>query len=307
MSKIAIAVHGGADRINQFLRDNIQPSEDGMKMALERGYAVLKKGGSSLDAVEEAVKELEDNPYFNAGRGSALNCAGEVEMDASIMDGKKLMAGAVSMVRSVKNPITLARQVMTKTRHVFLSGYGALELARNCNIALEPDSYFITDHQNQELLRLSKHENMQKIMKKRLLGTVGAVALDKEGNLAAATSTGGTSNCLPGRIGDSCVIGAGCYANNATCAMSGTGDGEVLITNVIGHTIAMMMELKGMSIQEACDHVIHDRNIETQGDIGVISVDRNGDFGICFNSQAMRRGWIDTEGKMHLKIFGQCE
>lgn len=244
MKKIAIAVHGGAGESSQFLKKHRTENEEGLSAAALLGYEVLSKGGSALDAVEEAVKSLEDNPYFNAGKGSTLNCKGEVEMDASIMNGKNLKAGAVSMVRNVKNPIVLARIIMNKTRHVFLSGYGALEIANAEKICVEPDVYFFTEHQYKEFDKLNKHETLQDILDKKGMGTVGAVALDKKGNLAAGTSTGGTSNSLPGRIGDSCVIGAGCYANNQTCAMSGTGEGETLIKGVIGHTISMWMELK---------------------------------------------------------------
>lgn len=302
MKKIAIAVHGGAGDPSSFLQDHIKENEEGLAEATEAAYDILNKNGSALDAVEAAVKILEDNPFFNAGKGSALNCAGEVEMDASIMDGNTLMAGAVSMVRSVKNPIVLARIIMHKTRHVFLSGYGALALAQNEGIYLEPDSYFITEHQQEEFQRLSKHETVQEIMEKKIYGTVGAVALDKEGNIASATSTGGTSNCLPGRIGDSCIIGGGCYANNLTCAVSGTGEGEYLIRGVVAHTIAMMVEFN-MPLQEACEHVIHHRNGHHKGHIGVISVNKKGNVGISFNTQAMKRAWKSTDEALQVKIF----
>lgn len=303
MKKIAIAVHGGVGWNIPFIKKHRKEYEEGLKDALLAGYKVLKRGGSSLSAVEASVIKLEDNYLFNAGRGSSLNCIGEVEMDASIMDGKALKAGAVSMVRSVKNPVVLARYIMAKTKHVLLSGYGALELAKSNEITLEADSYFVTDHQYQDFLKKSNRKKIQKILRQRLSGTVGAVALDKRGNLAAATSTGGTSNCLPGRIGDSCVIGAGCYANNKSCAVSGTGDGEVLITNVIAHTIAMLIELKNISLQEACDYVIHTRNHSTKGDIGVISLDTNGNIGIAFNSKIMKRAWMTSDGDMEIKVF----
>lgn len=302
MKKIAIAIHGGAGHPTHYTMDHIKENEEGLACAAEKGYDILKKGGSSLDAVEEAVKVLEDNPHFNAGKGSCLNCRGEVEMDASIMDGKTLKAGAVSMVRYVKNPIVLARAVMHKTHHVFLSGYGALEIAQNENIYLEADSYFITEHQYAAFKEANNHENLQQILEKKILGTVGAVALDMKGNVAAATSTGGTSNCLPGRIGDSCVIGAGCYANNESCAVSGTGEGEYLITGVVAHTIALMVENK-MPLQEACDHVLHLRNKKVKQDIGVISINRAGDIGIAFNTSAMKRAWIGLDKKLHVQIF----
>ena len=302
MSKFAIAVHGGASGSSPFIRKNAKGIEEGLKEATVAGNHILKKGGSALDAVETAVQLLEDNPLFNAGRGSALNCRGEVEMDASIMNGKNLKAGAVSMVRCVKNPISLARLVMNKTQHVFLSGYGALEIAENEGIDLEPESYFITEHQQSVFEQFSKRETMKDIMKKRIHGTVGAVALDKRGNLVAGTSTGGTSNCLPGRIGDSCIIGAGCYANNQTCAVSGTGDGEYLIRGVIGHTISMMMEFN-MSLQEACDYVLHKRNEHVGGDIGVISVSRFGDVAMAFNTSVMKRAWMGSDYDLQVRVF----
>ncbi|MDP3560143.1 MAG: isoaspartyl peptidase/L-asparaginase [Legionellaceae bacterium] len=303
MHKIAIAVHGGAGENTPFLKEHVADNSEGLAAAVQKGYQILKKGGSSLDAVEAAVQCLEDNPFFNAGRGSALNCNGEVEMDASIMDGQYLKAGAVSMIRRVKNPITLARLVMERTRHVLLSGYGAMELAKNAGISLEPDSYFITEHQYDAFKIANESETKQQIYEKKMHGTAGAVALDNSGNLAAATSTGGTKNCLPGRVGDSCIIGAGCYANNKTCAVSGTGDGEYLITGVIAHTISMMMEYNKMSLQEACDYVLHTRNKGIQAAIGVISVDHQGKIGLAFNNDVMNRAWIGLDGKMHVKIY----
>lgn len=289
-------------RIILFCHDHQKEFEHGMAQAVEIGYSVLDKGGSALDAVEQAVAVLEDNPLFNAGKGSALNCRGEVEMDASIMSGTDLQAGAVSMVRTVKNPIRLARLVMEETRHVFLSGYGALELAEKYGMEIEPDSYFITPHQYEMYQKLNKIESMEEIQRKKMKGTVGAVALDLQGNLAAATSTGGISNCLPGRIGDSCVIGAGCYANNSTCAVSGTGEGEYLIRGVVGHTISMMMEFD-MPLQKACDYVIHERNQRLNGEVGVIALNKNGDFGISFNTEIMKRAWKSSSQEVQIKLF----
>jgi L-asparaginase / beta-aspartyl-peptidase len=302
MKKIAIAVHGGAGNFSPYIKKNFKENEEGLAEAVDAGYKILNHGGSALDAVEMAVKILEDNPLFNAGRGSALNCKGEVEMDASIMNGKNLKAGAVSMVRSVKNPISLARIIMNKTKHVLLSGYGALEVAKNSGIYLETDSYFITEHQQEQFKKFSKHDTVQQILEKKIYGTVGAVALDKKGNLAAATSTGGTSNCLPGRIGDSCIIGAGCYANNATCAVSGTGEGEYLIRGVVAHTISIMVELN-MSLQEACEHVIHTRNKHHKGHIGVISVNPLGEVGVSYNTKIMKRAWKSSDEELQVKIY----
>ncbi|HET9843827.1 MAG TPA: isoaspartyl peptidase/L-asparaginase, partial [Gammaproteobacteria bacterium] len=224
------------------------------------------------------------------------------EMDASIMDGRTLDAGAVSMIRTVKNPVVLSRIIMTKTKHVMFSGYGALELAKRREVILEPESYFITDHQFDAFKKLAKPEEIQKAIEKKTHGTVGAVALDKKGNLAAATSTGGTSHALPGRIGDSCIIGGGCYANNNTCAVSGTGQGEFLITGVVAHTISMLIELKRMPLQKACDEVIHERN-KKQGEMGVIAVDKKGNVSFSFNTKIMRRGCIDAQGNLFVSIY----
>lgn len=302
MHKIAIAVHGGASEDSAFLQQHQKECEHGLAHAVEKGYAVLEKKGSALDAVGEAVRILEDNSLFNAGKGSALNCRGEIEMNASIMEGKNLQAGAVSLVHTVKNPIILARIIMEKTPHVFLSGHGALEIAQKYALEIEPESYFVTQHQYEEYTRLHQIETRDDIQNKKMKGTVGAVALDSEGNLVAGTSTGGISNCLPGRIGDSCIIGAGCYANNNTCAVSGTGEGEYLIREVVAHTISMMIEA-GMGIQEACDYVIHERNKLLKGEMGVISLNRQGDFGVSFNTELMKRAWKSSSQELQVRIF----
>lgn len=303
MKNISIAVHGGAGEDSDFIHWNHLGYKSGLVEAINTGYNILKHGGSALDAVENAVRLLEDNPLFNSARGSALNNRGEVEMDASIMDGRKNDAGAVSIVRNVKNPVTLARFIMENTPHVFLSGHGALEIARENNLELEVDSYFVTEHQVNELIKSRKEDDYNSILRNRNNGTVGAVALDKAGDIAAATSTGGICNSLSGRVGDSCVIGGGCYAKNSSCAVSGTGDGELLIVNVIAHSIAFYMELKNCSLQEACDYVIHQRNRDCGGDIGVISIDANGNFGISFNSQRMHRAWKINEEHTTVKIY----
>jgi beta-aspartyl-peptidase (threonine type) len=213
-------------------------------------------------------------------------------MDAAIMDGKSLNAGAVSIVRRIKNPISLARLVMEKTKHVLLSGDGAFEFAKAQHVALKQNSYFITQHQMEEFQKTNKQ--------KKLHGTVGAVTLDKNGNVAAATSTGGTHYSLPGRVGDSCIIGAGCYANNTTCAISSTGEGEYIIKGVVAHTISMMIELKKLSLQKACDYVIHHRS--QAGEMGVIALDANGRICFSFNTQIMPRGFIDINGNLEIKI-----
>jgi beta-aspartyl-peptidase (threonine type) len=256
MSEFKIALHGGAGPDSEFIRKNRSAIEEGLSKALETGYNALRKHASAVDAVTETIIILEDNPLFNSGRGSALNEKGEVEMDASIMDGAKMKAGAVSMVRNVKNPVLLARYVMENTKHCVLSGYGALSLAKNEKLALEPESYFVTDHQVEEFLKARDEEDLQKKLKKQVHGTVGVVAMDHKGNLASAASTGGTVNCLEGRIGDSSHTGSGCYANNNTCAVSGTGDGELLITQAIAASVSMMIEITGCGIGEALDYII---------------------------------------------------
>lgn len=302
MGKIAFAVHGGASHYTPFLRKHFQETEQALAYATRLGYKILSRGGSALDAVEYAVQYLEDNPLFNAGRGSALNSQGKVEMDASIMNGKNLKAGAVALVQGVKNPISLARVVMKKTRHVFMSSHGALDLAKSEGLNFEPEAYFVTEHQFAEFQKANKSAEALRLHGKRMHGTVGAVALDKRGNMAAGTSTGGTSNCLPGRIGDSCVIGAGCYANNKTCAVSGTGEGEYLITGVIAHSISTLVEL-GKPIQEACDYVLFVGNKKVRADIGVIAVSPDGKIGHAFNCAIMKRAWMTSDEDLQVKIL----
>ncbi len=303
MSKYAIAIHGGASEATPLLRDHQKEYEECLKTIVQEGYHLLENGSSALDAVETCVKQLEDNPLFNAGRGSALNRNGEVEMDASIMDGQSLKAGAVSIVQLVKNPISLARRIMSDTKHVLLSGYGASELAEYFNIAQETASYFITDYQYQQFIKANKEESIQERLKKKIRGTVGAVALDKKGNLAAATSTGGTENCLPGRVGDSCIIGAGCYANNQNCAVSGTGEGEALITNVVAHSIAMLVELKQWPLQKACDYVIKNPQKADLREMGVIALNSKGEVCMSFNTEIMKRAWVTADGKVQVKVY----
>jgi L-asparaginase / beta-aspartyl-peptidase len=302
MNKIAIAVHGGAGEDSAFIKKHLKEYETGLENALREGYSILENGGNAVDAVRAAVVYLENNPLFNAGKGSALYKEGKVEMDAAIMDGNGLKAGAVALATNVKNPIELAHRVMYKTNHVLLAGAKALEFAQKNGLAIEEDDYFKTPHQWEELKKAEglTDEDLERKQKK---GTVGAVALDSAGNLAAATSTGGTPGSLSGRVGDSCIIGAGCFADNNTCAVSGTGDGEYLITGVIAHSISMVLELKSPSLQEACDQIIHEKNKDLEADIGVISVNRNGEIGISYNSEMMHRGWIDSSGVMHCKTY----
>ena len=239
MNKIVIGVHGGAGPDSEFIRKNDAAYKKGLQDAVNAGYKILEEGGSALDAVEAAVNVLEDNPLFNAGRGAALNEKAEIEMDASIMNGKERQSGAVAIVKNIKNPVTLARAIMEKTKHIYVGDMGALEFAEKIQLKLMPEAYFITDHafeEYQKSLKEKPHmvEEAGKYQSERKThGTVGAIALDRDGNIAAATSSGGTEGKIAGRIGDSSMIGVGCYADNRTCAVSGTGEGELLIKHVV--------------------------------------------------------------------------
>ncbi len=292
MSKFAIAIHGGAGQNSKFIEENYEAYKEGLKTAIQYGYQLLSNGTSAIDAVEETVRLLEDNPLFNAGKGAALNSHGEVEMDASIMDGSLRTAGAVSIVKKVKNPISLAKKIMEQGQHVHLGGYGALIFAEECGMELMPDDYFIVQRQIDDLNEEKSYGH----------GTVGCVALDSAGRLASATSTGGISNSLPGRVGDSCMIGAGCYADDV-CASSCTGDGEVIITNVIAHKVALLMELTEMTLQEACNFIVNNTERVIPGDVGVVSVDRNGNVAFSFNCDRMHRASIDASGELCVEIY----
>lgn len=305
MAKIALLIHAGAGSLDHFLKNNIKLHEQGLKNALDIGYKELKNGKSAEDVVELAVKILEDNPLFNAGKGSALNSNGEVEMDGAIMNGKTLKAGACSAVKYVKNPVSLARIIMNNTKHVFLTAKGAMDFAKANNLIFESEEYFITEQQL-HMLNESKQELLKKTtteqQSKKKHGTVGAVALDKNGDLCAATSTGGIDNSLPGRVGDSCIIGAGCYADNNTCALSATGIGENIIKGVMSHTISMCVE-NGMELQEACDYVVFKRNPQIFKELGVIGLNRRGEIAIAFNTPVMKRAYISSDNEAVIKIF----
>jgi beta-aspartyl-peptidase (threonine type) len=289
----AIAIHGGAGEDTAFIRENLSAYKAGIQDALDVGHGVLENGGTALDAVEAAVCALEDNYLFNAGRGSALNCLGEIEMDVSMMDGEHLHVGGACSLTSVKNPISFAKKVLALERTDFLSGIHADEAAREMGLEMEEREYFVTDEQISEFLRnRKKYGGDDKMFVNHALhGTVGAVALDQYGNIAAGTSTGGAIYNPPGRVGDSCMIGAGTYANNRTCAVSCTGHGEFIIRNVLSHDIAAAVEYKEMTVQEACDYVVHVRNKNCPGDLGVIAVDTKGEIGMAFNTEKMHRGW----------------
>src|SRR5881227_3185406 len=312
MKKIGLAIHGGAGTIE---RTNMTPEREhefraGLEGALTTGYEILKQDGSSLDATEAAVRVLEDDPHFNAGKGSVFTSVGTNEMDAAIMDGKTLSAGAVASLKHVKNPISLARLVMQKSGHVMMDGEGAEAFARENGVELVDQKYFFTQERWDALQKIQAAEKDPTggagkavfITDQDRHGTVGAVALDKNGNLAAATSTGGTTNKRPGRVGDSPIIGAGTYANNATCALSATGDGEYFIRASVGNNISALMEYRGRSLKDAAQ-VALDRVAKLGGTGGLIAIDREGSIALPFNTSGMYRGYVYPNGKFVVEIY----
>lgn len=308
MKKFSIAIHGGAGTL---VKGMMTPSLEkkyraALQRALDTGYQVLEQGGEALDAVQQAVMMLEDSPLFNAGKGSVFTAQGTHEMDASIMDGCTLNAGAVSLVSGIKNPIRLARAVMDKTAHVFLAGKGALEFAKEQGFELEEDAYFFDQLRFDQWNEIKETQQFQldhTAKKDEKFGTVGAVAVDMSGNLAAATSTGGMTNKKYGRVGDSPMIGAGNYANNATCAVSCTGSGEYFIKAVVAYDVACLMEYKGLSLQEAAEQVIHQRLSKIGGDGGLIAVDAQGNIAMPFNTEGMYRGSKSSIGEEWVRIY----
>ncbi len=301
---VAIAIHGGAGTMSadQLGNDGGAAYRAGLAEALDAGYAVLESGGSSLDAVGTAVRLLEDNPLFNAGRGAVLTHDGGVELDASIMDGRHLRAGAVAGLRHVRNPVDLARRVMEASPHVMLHGAGAEEFAIEQGFTLVPNTWFQTPLRRAQLERVLQGRT-QPVNELQGLGTVGAVALDQRGDLAAATSTGGMTNKRWGRIGDSPIIGAGTYANNASCAVSATGHGEYFIRAVVAHDICALVEYRGWSLERAAREVVQDKLKKLGGDGGVIGVDRSGGIVMEFNSEGMFRGQRDSTGRRQIAIL----
>ena len=307
-SPIAIAIHGGAGTIRK--EDLTAEKEAEIRLtldtALRAGYGILQKGGSSVDAVTRAVTLLEDSPDFNAGKGAVFNAEGKNEMDASIMEGKGLEAGAVASVSNIRNPILLARKVMTDSVHVMLMGAGAEQFARDQGIAFEEDDYFYTERRWQQLQK-AKNASDQVLLSEtpaNWYSTVGAVALDREGNLAAATSTGGMTNKRWGRVGDSPIVGAGTYADNRSCAVSATGHGEYFIRATVARDICARVQYAGASLEQAADQVIHGQLTEMGGTGGIISVDPKGNVALTFNTAGMYRASIDASGKITLAIYG---
>jgi beta-aspartyl-peptidase (threonine type) len=313
---LAIVIHGGAGVIEPA---KMTPAKEasfrqGLGAALDAGYAVLERGGTSLDAVTAAVRTMEDDPQFNAGKGAVLNHEGDAELDAAIMDGRAARAGAVASVFHVKNPIELARMVMEKSEHVMLVGRGAEDFALEHGVVLVPRSYFRTEAREQQLeeaLREEKDRAKGTATARAAaatlysMGTVGAVALDREGNLAAATSTGGLTNKRLGRVGDSPIIGAGTYANNESCAVSGTGQGEYYIRQVLANDICALVQYRHMTLAQAVHEEIHVKLQRAGGEGGVIALDPAGNIAMDFNSVGMFRGARDSHGRREIAMYRQ--
>ena len=301
----AIAIHGGAGAVPRatLSSEREQRYRAGLEAALDGGYVVLERGGSSLDAVTAAVRILEDDPCFNAGRGAALTRDGAAELDAAIMDGRQQRAGAVASVRHVKNPVELARRVMEKSRHVLLVGGGAEEFALEEGFALVPNLYFRTPERQSQLEHEQRGERVSDLVPPPAHGTVGAVARDRDGNLAAATSTGGMTNKRPGRVGDSPIIGAGTYAKNGVCAVSATGHGEYFIRAVAAHHVCAAVEYRGLTLELAMRELLHGILSGLGGDGGLIGVDRDGRIVMDFSTEGMYRGARDSSGRSEIAIY----
>jgi len=311
---IVLVIHGGAGTL---LRENMTAEMErgylqSLEGALKVGFAVLQKGASSLDAVEAVIRVLEDDPLFNAGKGAVFTHDGRNELDASIMDGKTKMAGAVAAVTIVKHPISAARAVMEKSPHVMMTGKGAELFASEQGLEIVDPSYFWTEHRWKQLQKMLIQEAAKPqsptswktvLSEDQKFGTVGAAALDKAGNLAAGTSTGGMTNKRFGRVGDSPIIGAGTYADNESCAVSGTGHGEYFIRYSVASEIGAIMKYKKVSVQEAADMVVQKTLKNAGGEGGVIALDRKGNFAFSFNSAGMYRGYITADGKPHAFIY----
>jgi beta-aspartyl-peptidase (threonine type) len=319
-NNITLVIHGGAGTIT---RKNMTPEKEKayrevLNQALQTGYAILKKGGASMDAVEATIRVMEDSPLFNAGKGAVFTHDGKNEMDAAVMDGKTLKAGSIAGVTTIRNPVSTARKVMDKSEHVMMIGTGAEAFAKKQGMEIVDPSYFHTEARWKALQNALKEEKTSldhtgdttgaliddKIfIEGKKYGTVGCVALDKFGNLAAGTSTGGMTNKRYSRVGDAPIIGAGTYANNATCAVSATGHGEFFIRSVVGYDISALMEYKGYSVKKAADEVVMKKLVERGGEGGVIALDQKGNFAMPFNSEGMYRGYIKADGSSEVLIY----
>ena len=305
---IAIAIHGGAGTL---IKGEMTPAKEQayktqLQLATETGYRLLENGKSAIEAVETAVKILEDTPLFNAGKGSVFTAEGKHEMDAAIMNGENLKAGAVSLIFGIKNPISLAREVMQNSDHVFLAGEGAIEFAKLHGYKIENEDYFYDEYrfkQWQEVKGTAHFQLDHSAKKDSKFGTVGAVACDTFGNLAAATSTGGMTNKKWGRIGDSPIIGSGTYANNKTCAVSCTGSGEYFLRGVVAYDVSCLIEYKGLSLEEATSTVIFERLKNLGGDGGLIAVNAQGEIATPFNTEGMYRAYKTSSGASKIAIY----
>ncbi len=306
-AKLALAIHGGAGTIRraELNAERETAYRDGLQQALQRGWEILHGGGIALNAVEAAVRALEDNPLFNAGRGAVFTHDGRHEMDAAIMSGQDLRAGAVAAVSEIKNPVSLARRVMEETEFVLLCGKGAEEFARESQCDFAPPEYFYAEFRYEQLLQARReHEVRLDHSPVKKFGTVGAVARDAQGHLAAATSTGGMTNKPFGRIGDTPLIGAGTYADDKTCAVSCTGHGEFFIRTVAAYDVACLMKYKNLTLGEACEQVVGVTLREMGGEGGLIAVDHSGNVALPFNSEGMYRAWLTSDGTPHVAIYG---
>lgn len=310
--KITLVIHGGAGTIRkENMTDAMEQAYHAkLKEALEVGYQVLRQGGSSLDAVVVTIQILEDSPLFNAGKGAVFTAAGKNELDAAIMDGTNRKAGAVAGITTVKNPIKAARAVMDNSPHVMMIGQGAEEFAQTQGLEIVDPAYFYSEDRFKQLEKIKQREANQgkdggwlPQQGEEKFGTVGAVALDQFGNLAAGTSTGGMTNKKFGRVGDAPIIGAGTYADNQTCAVSATGHGEYFIRAVVGYDVAALMAYKQLSVQAAAEEVVMKKLVEMGGEGGIIALDKNGNFAMPFNSAGMYRGFIRADGVAETAIF----
>jgi len=308
--EIALVIHGGAGTIRKSTMSPEREKQyrDALEFALTTGHRILADGGSSLDAVEAVIRTMEDSPLFNAGKGAVFTAEGKNEMDASIMDGSDRNAGAVASVSGIRNPISAARKVLTESRHVMLVGTGAMAFAREQHLEFADSAYFFTQSRWDRLQQVKKEEASQSGSLPPgddKFGTVGCVALDKAGNLAAGTSTGGLTNKQWGRVGDSPIIGAGTYADNATCGVSATGVGELFIRGALAYRVSALMEHAGYNIDEAAKQVIHDELVELggTGTGGLIAMNRAGVISMPFNTEGMYRGFIRTDGVAHTSLY----
>lgn len=318
-ANFGLVIHGGAGTI---LKENMNDSLEAaykakLEEAIRTGHEILANGGTALEAVQRTINVMENSPLFNAGKGAVFTAEGTNELDASIMDGETLNAGAVAGVTTVKNPIDLAYEVMVNSEHVLLSGEGAEKFAKEQGLEIVDPEYFYTENRYQSLLRVQEREQkaaeeeaskmafFDPFIRESKYGTVGCAALDKHGNLAAGTSTGGMTNKKYNRIGDAPIIGAGTYANNATCAVSSTGWGEFFIRGMVAHDISALMEYKGLSLEEAARLVIQEKIPALGGDGGIVAIDHEGNVAMEFNTAGMYRAKMNKDGELEIGIYGE--